>query len=65
MSKFVEHGRMFRVGRVLKMRFKIPNSTDLNFFVFVEDVLSLIDKKFYYARIFLDKEQDKEVSKRE
>jgi hypothetical protein len=65
MNRFEEHGRMFHVGRVLKLRFKIPNSSDLSFFCFAEDVEKLIKRDVYYVRIFLDKKQDEGVKKRE
>ena len=65
MYKFEEHGRMFHVGRVLKLRFKIPNSSDLSFFCFAEDIPKLLEGKLYYVRIFLDKEQEEGVKKRE
>jgi hypothetical protein len=47
---------MFATGKVVKLRFKVTNSSDLNFFMFKEDIKKLLDGSMYFARIFLDKE---------
>ena len=54
MSKFEEHGRMFVTGKVVKLRFKIAKDSNLNFFVFKEDVSKLLEGRLLYARVFLD-----------
>jgi len=57
MSKFEEHGRMFSSGRVVKLRFPIPNNDDLRFFAFKEDIEKLLDGELSYVRLFLDGEE--------
>jgi hypothetical protein len=53
-EKFKEEGRMFSRGKVVKLRFSVPNNEPLSFFMFKEDVEKLLDDKLFYARIFLD-----------
>jgi hypothetical protein len=56
MSNFEEQGRIYVRGKVLKLRFKIPNSTDLAFFCFKEDIQKLFDGSLVYVRVFADEE---------
>jgi hypothetical protein len=56
MSRFDEQGRMHVRGKVFKLQFKIPNSDDLAFFCFKEDVEKVLRGNLPYVRIFADKE---------
>jgi hypothetical protein len=58
-KKFEEHGRMFSRGKVVKLRFPVPNNDLLSFFMFKEDIEKLLDEKLFYARIFLDEGEKK------
>jgi hypothetical protein len=58
MKKFEEHGRAFSSGKVVKLRFPVPNNDPMKFFLFREDLEKLLDGKMFYARVFLDGEVD-------
>jgi hypothetical protein len=57
-EKFKEHGRVYSTGKVLKLRFPVPNNDPLRFFVFKDDVERLLNNKLFYARVYLDAEAE-------
>jgi len=47
---------MFSRGKVVKLRFPVPENEPMRFFAFKEDVERLLDGELEYVRLFLDSE---------
>lgn len=56
LSRFKEHGRIFSSGKVVKLRFPIPENEPMRFFAFKEDLEKLLDGRLQYVRLYLDSE---------